>query len=101
MLKTALYVRLDAKPGKESALEDFLIGGLPIVEDEPKTAAWFALRLGESQYGIFDAFPDEVGRQAHLAGEVAKSLMARAPELLAKPPIIQELDVLASKLSRG
>lgn len=98
MVKTALFVRLDAKPGKESEVDSFLRGGLALVQEEPATTAWFALRLGPSTYGIFDAFPDEAGRQAHLSGRVAAALMAKAPELLAKPPVIEKIDVLAAKL---
>jgi quinol monooxygenase YgiN len=98
MVKTALFVRLDAKPGKEKAVEDFLIGGLPIVEKEPATTAWFGFRLGPSTFGIFDAFPDDAGREAHLSGKVAAALMAKAGELLATPPSIEKVDVLAAKL---
>ena len=98
MVKVALYVRLDAKPGKESDVENFLRGGLAIVEQEPATTAWFAIRMGASTFGIFDAFPDEAGRQAHLSGRVAAALMAKAPELLAKAPVIEKIDVLAAKL---
>jgi len=98
MVKVALWVRLDAKPGKEAEVETFLRGGLPIVEQEPATVAWFAIRLGPSAFGIFDAFPDEAGRQAHLSGKVAAALMAKAPDLLAKPPSIEKIDVLAAKL---
>ena len=98
MTKVALYVQLEAKPGKEKEVEDFLNGGLPIVNDEPATTAWFALKLGPSTFGIFDAFPDDAGRDAHLNGRVAAALMAKADELLAKPPQIMKVDVLASKL---
>jgi quinol monooxygenase YgiN len=98
MVKTALYVRLDAKPGKEKDVEAFLKGGLAIVQEEPATTAWFAIRMGPSAFGIFDAFPDEAGRQAHLSGRVAAALMAKAAELLAKPPSIEKVDVLAAKL---
>jgi quinol monooxygenase YgiN len=87
MVKKALLVRLEAKPGKEAEVESFLRGGLPIVQEEPTTTAWFAIRLGPSTFGIFDAFPDEAGRQAHLSGRVAAALMAKASELLAKPPL--------------
>ena len=97
MVKTALFVRLEAKPGKEAEVEDFLRGGLPIVQDEPATVAWFALRLGPSTFGIFDAFPDEAGRQAHLSGRVAAALMAKASDLLSSPPSIEKADVLAAK----
>jgi quinol monooxygenase YgiN len=98
MVKLALYVHLEAKPGKEQEVEAFLLGGLPLVEQEPATAAWFALKLGPSSFGIFDAFDDEAGRDAHLNGKVAAALMARAGELLASPPSINKVDVLAAKL---
>jgi len=98
MVTVALYVRLEAKPGKEAEVETFLRGGLAIVQQEPATTAWFALRLGPSTFGIFDAFPDDAGRQAHLSGRVAAALMAKASELLAKPPAIEKVDVLAAKL---
>ena len=98
MVSVALFVRLEAKAGKEKEVEDFLRGGLPIVQEEPATTAWFGLRLGPTTFGIFDAFPDEAGRQAHLAGPVAAALMARASELFAQPPAIEKLDVLAAKL---
>jgi quinol monooxygenase YgiN len=98
MTKLGLYVALEAKTGKEAELAEFLIGALPLVEAEPATTAWFALRMGPTSFGIFDAFADEKGREAHLAGEVAKALMAKASELLAKPPSINKIDVLADKL---
>ena len=98
MVTTALYVRLDAKAGKEAEVENFLRGGLAIVQQEPATTAWFAIRMGPSTFGIFDAFPDEAGRQAHLSGRVAAALMAKASELLARPPAIEKVDVLAAKL---
>ena len=98
MVKVALYVRLEAKSGKEADVESFLRGGLAIVEDEPATTAWFAIKMGPSTFGIFDAFPDEAGRQAHLTGRVAAALMAKAGDLLAQPPEIHKVDVLAAKL---
>jgi quinol monooxygenase YgiN len=98
MTKYSLYVRLEAKPGKEQEVADFLVSALPLVNQEPETTAWFALRMGPSVFGIFDAFPNEQGRDAHLNGEVAKALMAKAPELLAKAPEIHKVDVLADKL---
>jgi len=98
MVTVALLVRLEAKPGKENEVESFLKGGLAIVEEEPDTTAWFAIRLSHSTFGIFDAFPDESGRQAHLSGRVAAALMAKASELLAQPPAIEKVDVLAAKL---
>ncbi|HEV7785167.1 MAG TPA: antibiotic biosynthesis monooxygenase [Thermoanaerobaculia bacterium] len=98
MTKVALLVRLEAKPGKEDEVADFLRSGLAIVEEEPATIAWFALRLGPSTFGIFDAFPDEAGRQAHLSGRVAAALMAKASDLLSQPPVIEKVDLLATKL---
>jgi quinol monooxygenase YgiN len=98
MVKTALFVRLEAKPGKEDEVANFLKSGLALVEQEPATSVWFGIRLGPSTFGIFDAFPDEAGRQAHLSGKVAAALMAKASELLAHPPVIEKADVLAVKL---
>jgi len=98
MVKVALFVRLEAKPGKEKEVERFLLSGLPLVEEEPATTAWFGIRLGPSTFGIFDAFPDDAGRQAHLSGKVAAALMANAAELFAEPPSIEKVDVLAAKL---
>ena len=100
MVTVALLVRLEANPGKETEVETFLRSGLQVVQEEPSTAAWFAIRLGPSTFGIFDAFPDEAGRQAHLSGRVAAALMAKASELLAKPPVIEKVDVLAAKLPK-
>ena len=98
MVQVALFVRLEAKAGKEEEVAAFLRSGLPLVEEEPATTAWFGLQLGPSTFGIFDAFPDEAGRQAHLSGRVAAALMAKAPDLLAEPPSIEKVDVLAAKL---
>ena len=98
MVTVALQVLLQAKPGKEAAVAEFLRAGLSIVQEEPATTAWFALQLGPSTFGIFDAFPNDLGRQAHLAGRVADQLMAKASELLSEPPSIQKVDVLAAKL---
>ncbi len=100
MVSVALFVRLEARTGKAAEVEAFLRSGLPIVEAEPATTAWFAIRMGPSTFGIFDAFPDDAGRQAHLAGRVAAALMAKASELLAQPPAIEKVDVLAAKLPR-
>ncbi len=98
MVKLALLVRLEAKPGKEAEVADFLRSGLPLVEEEPATIAWFGIQLGPTTFGIFDAFPDEAGRQAHLSGKVAAALMAKAPDLFAQPPVIEKVEVLAAKL---
>ncbi len=89
---------LEAKPGKEDEVASFLSGALPLAQAEPATVAWFAIRLGPSTFGIFDAFPDDAGRQAHLSGQIASALMSRADELLAEPPVIPQIDVLAAKL---
>ncbi len=98
MVKTALFVRLEAKPGKEAEVEAFLRGGLSVVMEEPATIAWFAIRLGPSTFGIFDAFPDDAGRQAHLSGRVAMALKEKASDLFSHPPMIEKVDIIASKL---
>ena len=100
MASVALLVRLEAKPGKEAEVESFLRSGLAIVQSEPATTTWYAIRMDGSTFGIFDTFPSDAGRQAHLSGRVAAALMAKAPELLAKPPVIEKVDVLASKLPK-
>jgi quinol monooxygenase YgiN len=92
---------LEARHGKDDEVEEFLRSALPLVQQEAGTTAWFALRFGRSEYGIFDVFPDEAGREAHLTGPVAQALMARADALFAQPPRIQKLDVLADKLPAG
>ncbi len=94
----ALWVRLEAKPGKEAEVESFLRSGLALVQQEPATIAWFAIRLGASTFGIFDAFPNDSGRQAHLTGRVAAALMEKASDLFSKPPSIEKIDVIAAKL---
>lgn len=98
MVKCGLLVRLEAKPGREADVEGFLRSGLPLVQAEPGTTVWFGIRLGPSTFGIFDAFPDDAGRDAHLSGRVAAALGEKASELLAKPPSIERVDVLAAKL---
>lgn len=98
MPTVGLLVTMNAKPGKEAAVEAFLHGGLALVNEEPATVAWFAVRLGGSAYGIFDVFPDDVGRDAHLSGRVAEALMAQAPDLFDGAPVIEKVHVLAAKL---
>lgn len=98
MVRVALFARLEAKAGKEKEVEQFLLSGLPLVQEEPATTAWFGIRLGPSTFGIFDAFPDEAGREAHLAGKVAAALMAKAGDLFSTSPSIEKVDVLAAKL---
>jgi quinol monooxygenase YgiN len=101
MVTVGLFVRLTAKPGKELELEDFLRSALPLVEREPGTTAWFALQFDSSRFGIFDAFPNDVARQEHLAGSVAAALIERAADLLAADPSIEYVDTFASKLPRA
>jgi len=98
MTRKALLVRLEAKPGKENEVAKFLRDGQGLVAQEPATTAWFGIRIGPTTFAIFDAFPDEAGRDAHLSGKVAKALMEKAPELLAEPPTIEKADVLADRL---
>jgi quinol monooxygenase YgiN len=98
MTKLGLFVALEAKTGQEEHLAAFLRNALPLVEAEPKTASWFAIQLAPSKFGIFDTFLDEEGREAHLSGEVAKALMGRMSDLLATPPSIEKLEVLAEKM---
>lgn len=95
---TALWVRLEAKPGKVAQVSAFLNGGLGLVQQEPATIAWFALQLGPTTFGIFDAFPDESGREAHLSGKVADALKANAADFFSEPPSINKVSVLAAKL---
>lgn len=98
MVKVGLLVRLVAKPGKEQVVADFLAGALPLAEAEPETVTWFALRISNNEFAIYDAFPSDAGRQAHLNGPIAAALMANASELLSEPPRIERVEVLASKL---
>ncbi len=93
-----LWVRLVAKPGKEADVVEFLEAGQEMVGNEPDTTAWFAVQLDQSTFAIFDVFPDDMGRDLHLNGQVAAALMAHAEELLAEPPSIQRIDILGSKL---
>jgi quinol monooxygenase YgiN len=98
MVNVALLVRLEAKPGKEEDVANFLRDALPLVQAEPATRTWFAVRFDVTNFAIFDAFPDESGREDHLGGQVAAALMAKAPELFANTPVIELADVLAAKL---
>ncbi len=102
MTKFALYVPLEAKPGKEKELADFLRSAVPLVNAEPGTISWFAIEEGPGRFAIFDTFDDEAGRDAHLSGKVAAALMAKAKagDLFAKPPEIMKLGILADKLPK-
>jgi len=95
----ALLARLEAKPGKEAAVRDLLISAVALANQEARTTVWFALKLGPSTFGVFDAFADEGGRQAHLNGPIAQALMDNAPALLIKEPQIDPIDVLGAKLA--
>jgi quinol monooxygenase YgiN len=101
MVSLGLFVRLEAKPGKEKEVAAFLKQGLQMANQEATTALWFALRLGPSTFAIFDAFADEAGRQTHLNGPIAKALFASAPDLLAAPPSIEKTEVLGAKLPQA
>jgi quinol monooxygenase YgiN len=98
MVTRGLLVRLEVKSGKDDETEAFLRSAVPLVQSEPGTVAWFAVRFGRSEYGIVDFFPDDSARQAHLSGQVAAALMQRGTTLFAEPPRILKLDVLAHKL---
>ena len=98
MVRVGLLLRLEAKPGKEAAVAEFLTSAMPHIQAEHGTTAWFGIQLGATTFGIFDAFPDEEGRQAHMTGEVAAQLRAKWADLLAAPPTIEKVDILAAKL---
>jgi len=100
VLTLSLFVRLEAKPGKEQEVAAFLNQGLQLANQEMTTPLWFALRIGPTTFGIFDSFRDEAGRQTHLNGPIAKALMAQAPHLLAAPPVIEPMEVLGAKLPK-
>jgi quinol monooxygenase YgiN len=98
MVKVALLARIVAKPGKEEEVANFLAGALELAKAEPATITWFAFRLSKSEFGIFDTFPNDAGRKAHLSGPIAQALVAKAGELLAEAPRIEDVDILAAKL---
>ncbi|MEO6434211.1 MAG: antibiotic biosynthesis monooxygenase [Tepidisphaeraceae bacterium] len=100
MSKLALYAHLKAKPGKAAEVEAFLKSALPLAEAEPGTITWYAFEESDGAYGIFDTFDTESARQAHLDGPIAKALMAKASELLAEPPAIHKIRLLADKIPR-
>jgi len=98
MLKLSLFVRLEAKPGKEDEVAAFLQQGLQLANQETTTPLWFALRFGPTTFAIFDSFENEAGRQAHLSGPIAKALMDNASRLLATPPAIERAEILGAKI---
>jgi quinol monooxygenase YgiN len=93
----ALLAQLHARPGKESAVEEFLISARALVLREIGTTNWYAVRFDSSLFGIFDTFPNQESREAHLNGQIAELLFAKAEELFVEPPVIQMLDILAMK----
>jgi len=97
MDQVAIWAVVESKPGKENEVEAFLKSALPLAEREPETTSWYAVKIGPTKFGIFDTFPGEKGRDAHLSGDIAKALMAKAPELFSKAPEIHKIDILASK----
>ena len=101
MDRVAVWATLESKPGKEDEVEAFLKSAQPLAERETDTTSWYAVRIGPSKFGIVDTFPDERGRVAHLTGEIAKALAAKAPELFAKEPEIHRLSILASKTPKA
>jgi quinol monooxygenase YgiN len=97
-IHVGLVARLEARPGREAAVDDLVRGGVAIVDQEAGTPIWFGIKLGPTTYGIFDAFVDSAARQAHLEGKLAQTLVARAPDLFASAPVIDAVDVIANKL---
>lgn len=97
MVKLGIVALLEAKPGKESVLADLLRSAQALAAQETGTVVWYAFQSGPRSFGIFDAFADEAGRDAHLQGRIAAALLGRADELLASPPDIRKVDVLAAK----
>ena len=98
MPKVAIWAEIEAKPGKETEVENFLKSAQPLAENEPQTVTWYAMKLGGPKFGIFDTFADEKGREAHIQGEIAKALFGKGRELLAKDPTIHKLDLIAAKV---
>ncbi len=98
MAKFGLLATLQAKPGKEAEVEQFLASAQALVEEEPGTVSWYAIRMGTSKFGIFDTFNDEAGRKAHLSGRIAEALFEKASELFSEAPKVEEVDILAEKL---
>jgi len=101
MGKLAIWAQLEAKPGKEKEVEEFLKSAQPLAERESGTITWYAIKMGPGKYGIFDTFADENGRNAHLNGEIAKALFAKAKDLFAQPPRVDKPEILASKTGRS
>ena len=97
MAKQAIWVMLKAKPGKESEVEAFLKQGAIMSNDEPQTITWYGVKIHDGTYGVFDTFADEAGREAHMNGDIAKALMAKAPDLFSNELTIEKMEILANK----
>src|SRR4051794_22930268 len=98
MVKKSIAAKLVAKPGKEAEVEALLRSALELAEQEPLTVTWYAIKFNENTFGIFDTFESDEGRDAHLNGKIAAALMAKADELLAEPPVIEKVDLIAAKI---
>jgi quinol monooxygenase YgiN len=96
-MKLGICALLEAKPGKEDAVAALLAGAVALAREESGTITWYAFRSGPRSFGIFDTFADEAGRKAHLEGRIAQALLGKADELLAVPPDIRLVDLLAAK----
>ena len=101
MSKLAIWVELEAMPGKEQTVAEFLKSAQPLAEKEVGTVTWYAVKLGGAKFGIFDTFADEKGREAHLTGEIAKALFGKAQHLFVQEPKVHKLDILAAKVPGG
>jgi len=101
MVTKAIAAKLVAKPGKEAEVEALLTSALALANQEPLTVTWYAIKFSENTFGIFDTFASDEGRDAHLNGQIAAALMAKADELLAEPPHIEKVDLVAAKTSAG
>src|SRR5277367_2930980 len=101
MSKLAIWAQVEAKPGKEQMVAEFLKSAQALAEQEQGTITWYALRLGGAKFGIFDTFADEKGREAHLNGEIAKALFGKAQELFVKEPEVHKIEILAAKAPGG
>lgn len=101
MSKLAIWAEVEAKPGQEQTVAEFLKSAQALAEKEQGTLTWYAVKLGGAKFGIFDTFADEKGREAHLRGEIAKALAAKAQELFVKEPEVHKIEILAAKAPGG
>lgn len=98
MVTVGLLIRIEAKPDKVPEVEAMLKSALEHVRTETATVVWFALRLGPTTFGVFDASVDEANRQAHLDANAKTLRGPAAAELFAGSPVIEHVDVIAAKL---